>query len=240
MKEQKKLQKGKFAVSSGLSRADCNDGRIFDHWADTHAVVTNPNGSKYWTEPKQGCIGSCWFIAALVSVAQVANGRLNVHPNYRFYDTITGAWGDWFRMANNQLPVDNSGNLVYARSTSLYIWPCLYEKAYAVWKEGTPTPTYASLAGGRADNALQAITGGVLGPSRTMPAFDGLGTPRRPAVASTNANAGGTLRPNHDYSIVRRINNQTFTLRDPCSCGSVNVTTAELNNYFVEWRYITV
>lgn len=227
-----------YRIANGLSGATCDDGKKYDHWEDTGDDPYNASTSKYYTDPKQGCIDDCWFIAALVSVAWVANSKINTHPNYKFYDVGNKRWGDPFSI-NNELPVDATGNLVYARSNSGYIWPCLYEKAYAVWKANlNPHPVYENyLSGGRGANGLQTITGGVLGPKNTMPPFDALKRTKYPTVARTKDGAPD-YTSNHDYSVLKKPSTTTYQLRDPCTCDIFTISTALFNANFEEWYYV--
>jgi len=238
---QKQSEKGDpLLPMEGLSGASCNDGRTVVRWENTGDPVYNGSTSKYWGDPKQGCLENCWFIAALVSVALVANGRLNTHTSgYQFFDTITNSWCQLFKI-QDELPVDANGNLVYARTASGYIWPCLYEKAYAVWKTGSQQPDYTTvLKNGIAANALVAITGGQIGPTKTMPLFNPLGRPLYPTVASTNSSGSGFLSAGHEYSVVKKTA-QGYQLRNPCGGGLVNITPANLTDYFKDWRYVIV
>jgi len=226
-----------FTIEEGVSGAECCDGRKYHHWQDTGEDPYNSSTSKYWGDPLQRCIDDCWFIAALVSVAYVKNSKLNTHPNYKFYDVPNETWGAAFEI-NGDLPVDQYGNLVYARSASQYIWPCLYEKAYAVWKANQNQPKYEDhLQGGRGAFGLRVLTGGQLGPVNTMPGFLN-NKPKYPAVARTKDVVGGVLKKNHEYSVIKSITGG-YQFRDPCG-DFINVTKSDLETYFEEWRYVIV
>ena len=96
------------------------------------APVPNPRLSM--REPRQGCAKDCYFIAALSSIAWAANPVLSTVPltKYTFRDPLLNGT-TVVQLASQNLPVGN-GKLVFADSTSGEIWPALYEKGYAKFK----------------------------------------------------------------------------------------------------------
>ncbi|MDD1707269.1 MAG: C2 family cysteine protease [Methanoregulaceae archaeon] len=224
-----------------MSGVTCTtDNRVFSRWSNIGRNVYNAAGSKYYVEPIQGCVNDCYFIAALASGAWAANSKLKTHPNYRFYKTTAPAgWGAWFTI-NDDLPVDTTGNLVYARSSSLYIWPCLYEKAYAVWKAGgNQTPVIGTvLNGGNGLDALLNIFGGVVTQGTFI--FDAAAgnKTKYPSVAkASNTNTIG-LTKNHTYSVLRKTA-AGIELRNPCGGAIITVPSASFTAVnFSEWGYV--
>jgi len=221
--------------------ATCNnDNRTEASWMDIGLSVYAPNGSKSYTEPKQGCVNDCFFLAALVSVAWAANAKLKTHPNYQFFNGA--AWDPAFSI-NKNLAVDSTLNLVYARTTSQYIWPCLYEKAYAVWKDTQhrqQPPISSVLSGGSGLTALRNIYGGSLTvkPAETaIPVIVNQNNRTQyPTIAQTNATPGAGLIANHTYSVLKK-SGPGWELRDPCSTLPVYVDHINTTK-FNDWGYV--
>ncbi len=229
-------------ADSRMSGATCTiNNRVFARWLNTGRAVYDPNGSKNYSEPLQGCVNNCFFIAALVSVAWARNAALRIHPNYQFYNTINQTWDPAFQVATTDLSVDNTNNLVYAESSTRFIWPCLYEKAYAIWKDPahSQTPNIGTLLnGGSGITALLNICGGaaVQRPANIPILAYAQNKTTHPTVAQTNANPGAGLMANHTYSVLRR-SGGNWELRNPCGGGLVNVPTID-NTRFSEWGYV--
>jgi hypothetical protein len=236
----KNYRSSKTAVSGN----DCNITRLtVDEWKDIGKPVYDNNTTRSYQDPIQGCVNDCFFIAALISVAWAANAKLSIHPNYRFYNTIKKAWDPAFNMNSVVLAVDNVNgvsNLVYARSSSGYIWPSLYEKAYAKWKDTnhSDTPDIGTLCnGGDGLNALQTICGGSITRNpTTIPIVVGQTRTMYPTIAKTKdvANLPAPLVRNHTYSVLRK-SGGSYELRNPC--GSSPVYVADFSN-FDEWGYV--
>ena len=82
----------------------------------------------------QGPVPDCSLISALASVAWVKQAYLNRYPVYQFKDPDTGVITPITLTSKNML-VDSSGNPVGAQvGINGVVWPLLYEKAYAMWK----------------------------------------------------------------------------------------------------------
>jgi Calpain family cysteine protease len=208
--------------------------RTASTWGDPGLTV----GSTFdYNEPLQGTCNDCYFIAALISVAWAKNNLLKIFPNYQFYDTVTRAWSPAFAI-NKQLALDSAGQLVYARTRSGELWPCLYEKAYAMWKNNNLTnnnPNMATICGGgNGLTALQEITGKPLGPANTMPPFLANGNTRYPATAQTNAS------PSHTYSVLKKVNSNpvTYLFYNPCGGQTLTVTATQLSTQYSAWGYV--
>jgi hypothetical protein len=149
----------------------------------------NPQGSNYsspagavgnFDDPVQGALSDCYFIAALTSISFASATKNLISDrgsgpsyNYTFYNTngpiitngnvkITHPLPDTPVTVNNSVFPLAKGNLVFARSkTPGEIWPAVYEKAFAAWKNGgsTDTPDYSKLCLGNPVTALANITG---------------------------------------------------------------------------------
>jgi hypothetical protein len=123
------------------------------------------------TDPVQGALGDCYFIAALSSVAWARpyviaqRNRATGPGQMQFVDMIefytNGAWKKV--EVTELLPMNSPGNLyIYARSSEAgEIWPAVYEKAYAKWRtnDAGDMPNYNPIAGGDPVGAMQQLTG---------------------------------------------------------------------------------
>jgi hypothetical protein len=221
-------------LKGNLSGATCTiESRTATKWKD---LVNLEVGTSWnYTEPRQGTCNDCYFIAALISVAWAANNLLKTFPNYIFYNTITKSWSPSFSI-NRDLAVTNLDQLVYARTSSNKIWPCLYEKAYAMWRNEDLTNNHPSMStvcgGGNGLTALQQITGKPLGPANTMPTFLPNGNTKWPTVAQTNTS------PSHTYSVLRKISSTSYSFYNPCGGTTETVSTTDLPKRFSEWGYV--
>jgi hypothetical protein len=123
------------------------------------------------TDPVQGALGDCYFIAALASVAWarpyvIAQRTRATGPKQQdFVDMIEfyeGTKATKVEVAE-LLPLIAPGNTyIYARSSETgEIWPAIYEKAYAKWRthDAGDKPNYAPLAGGDPVGAMSQLTG---------------------------------------------------------------------------------
>jgi hypothetical protein len=123
------------------------------------------------TDPVQGALGDCYFIAALSSVAW-ARPYVIAHRNratgvgqQQFTDMVQFYKGTKPEMVEvtELLPMQSPANTyIYARSSeSGEIWPAVYEKAYAKWRtnDTDDTPAYAPIAGGDPVAAMSQLTG---------------------------------------------------------------------------------
>lgn len=192
------------------------------------------SGTMSYTEPIQGCAADCFLLAAVSATAWAANPKLNIFPNYQFYDPTNGKWNSV--QIGSELAVDAGNNLVYARTSSGYIWPCLYEKAFAKWKSGQNQPDIKTvLNGGNPLTALQNICGGVVRSKQLL--FNRSLRTVYPTVAiTTNAPANGALIPNHSYMITRQ-SSSGFEVRNPCGGSLIWVNSIDAAN-FADWGYV--
>jgi hypothetical protein len=220
-------------LKSHLSGDSCGiQTRTLSTWKSTGLGV----GSTFdYYEPLQGSCNDCYFISALISVAWVKKSLLQIFPNYKFYSTTAKSWSPSFQI-DDKLGVDAANQLVYARTSSGELWPCLYEKAYAMWKNNNLTnnsPNMATICGGgNGLTALQEITGKPFGPANTMPPFLANGQTKYPAVAQTNAS------PSHTYAVLKKVNPTTYLFYNPCGGQTLNVTTTQLPQQFSQWGYV--
>lgn len=128
------------------------------------------------TDPIQGGLGDCYFIAALASVAWARTyviaqrTRAVGTGQQQFVDMI-----EFFKSGashkievNELLPLHSPGNgYIYARSSEAgEIWPAIYEKAYVKWRTSKdPTSRsdystiYGMIAGGDPVGSAAALTG---------------------------------------------------------------------------------
>jgi hypothetical protein len=123
------------------------------------------------TDPVQGALGDCYFIAALSSVAWARpyiiaqRNRATGAGQQQFVDMVEFfSGGKWIKVEVTELlPVVTPGNnLIYARSSETgEIWPGVYEKAFAKWRTNHTgdQPQYDPIAGGDPVAALQQLTG---------------------------------------------------------------------------------
>jgi hypothetical protein len=123
------------------------------------------------TDPVQGALGDCYFIAAISSIAWARpyviaqRNRVTGLGQTDFMNMI-----EFFKAGKPEkvevtelLPLQSPGNtFIYARSREPgEIWPCVFEKAYAKWRTGDAgdKPNYAPIAGGDPVGALAQLTG---------------------------------------------------------------------------------
>jgi hypothetical protein len=123
------------------------------------------------SDPVQGALGDCYFIAALSSVAW-ADTYVIAHKT-RATGTTQQAFVDMIELYDGDKPVKvevsellplnpPANNYIYARSSEKgEIWPAIYEKAYAKWRTNDPgdKPNYAPIAGGDPVRAAAQLTG---------------------------------------------------------------------------------
>lgn len=121
-----------------------------------------------FSDPVQGAVGDCYFIAALSSIAWArpyviaertcATGlnQKNFLDMIEFYNN-----GNTAKVEITQLLPMVSNMFIYARSSEVgELWPALYEKAFAKWatKDTTDTPDILKIAGGDPVGALSRLT----------------------------------------------------------------------------------
>jgi len=131
----------------------------------------------YYEDPVQGALSDCFFVAALVSIANATKTKakfpklggssfdLTFYGDYKT-DSTTGVntYGSSKKVTvtNNYFPRQSNSNLVFGRSnTTTELWPAIWEKGYAEWKSGgtVSEPDYSLLCLGNPITALANITG---------------------------------------------------------------------------------
>lgn len=128
-----------------------------------------------FSDPIQGAVANCYFIAALSAVAWANPGTVRHLTRatganqeqfvnmIRFYQPDSGGAIDQEIEVTDRLLTDGSGNLTYARSSEDgEIWPGIYEKAYAKLLTNTNNDYPDILATGWGDCvwATAQLTGG--------------------------------------------------------------------------------
>jgi Calpain family cysteine protease len=223
------------------------------------------NGISY-QDTKQGRLGDCYFIAGLAEVAFNSPSTIesmftdNGDDTYtvRFYNQGTA---DYITV-NKFLPVDQSGNLVYASLGTYYensdneLWVALAEKAYAQINESgwiDNTNSYLGVESGWDKNVVNHITGistasNYLNFESMVNAFnDGtlMGLSSYPSQVSNTE-----VVPNHAYAIVDyNAYTQEFTLYNPWGVdggffednfkpGLLTLSFDELQANFSEYSYL--
>ncbi len=123
------------------------------------------------TDPIQGALGDCYFIAAWASVAWarpyvIAQRTRATGVNQQDFVEMVEFYKNNKAVkveVTEKMPLQSPGNYyIYARSGDTgEIWPCVYEKAYAKWrtKHTGDTPDYKPIAGGDPVGALYELTG---------------------------------------------------------------------------------
>lgn len=123
------------------------------------------------TDPVQGALGDCYFIAALASVAWarpyvIAQRTRPLGTGQQQFVDMVEFFSDGKPTkveVGELMPLVAPGNtFIYARSSEAgEIWPAIYEKAYAKWRthDAGDRPNYNPIAGGDPVGALQTLTG---------------------------------------------------------------------------------
>ncbi len=215
------------------------------------------NGLSY-ADIRQGMVGDCYLLASLAETALRHASTITD----MFIDNGDGTYTVKFYQngvadyvtVDRRLPVDSSGNFVYANygasagDSNAELWTALAEKAYiqmnAKW--GTRQNTYASIASGYIANALSSITGfaATLGnafssfttavsqwTSGALMGFASLLTP----LSSTVVGAHAYAVVNYDSVI------QKFTLFNPwgIAYGLLTLSWTEIQNNFAYYDQAT-
>jgi hypothetical protein len=123
------------------------------------------------TDPVQGALGDCYYIAALASVAWATTYKIAQRTRHTSMEET--AFVDMIEFYGNGtptqvevtelLPMNPPANTwIYARSSDPQeIWPAVYEKAYAKWRTHAAgdQPDYNPIAGGDPVGACKQLTG---------------------------------------------------------------------------------
>jgi hypothetical protein len=115
-------------------------------WVDDGAFFTD---AVQFTDPVQGTLADCYFIAALASTAWACpllvsqrpapTGQQGEFANSSAADAISFFdSGGRHDVPTTELLPQLNGNWIYARADDAKeLWPGVYEKAFAMWKIGT-------------------------------------------------------------------------------------------------------
>ncbi len=143
-------------------------------WADPGDFFEG--GAPEMNDPVQGALGDCYFIAALASVAwarpyviaertwmRTSVGHIQMIEFLKNYGGNAPAQIE----VTELLPLNSpASTFIYARSSEPgEIWPAVYEKAFAKWRNGNPVgpagdkPNYSTIAGGDPVAAAASLTG---------------------------------------------------------------------------------
>lgn len=125
------------------------------------------------TDPIQGSLGDCYFIAALASVAwtkphlivnatrpSASDNEGSPFHSISFYNDKKQETVE----VSERIPLyETTDRIIYASSVNQgEIWPAVMEKAYVKWKTGNNTdyPNYPLIAGGYSTGACAELIGG--------------------------------------------------------------------------------
>jgi hypothetical protein len=148
-----------------------SDGPDTTQWVDDGTFFTD---AVQFTDPIQGGVADCYFIAALSSTAWACpllvsqrpapTGQQGAFANSTAADAISffDSSGRHDVSTTELLPRLN-GNWIYARADDpKELWPGVYEKAFAMWKIGTTSeqPDITKIAYGDTVAAGEALTNG--------------------------------------------------------------------------------
>jgi hypothetical protein len=211
----------------GLDRPKASSGT-------TYRPVDGPlfQGGPSAQDVLQGRTDDCYYLAALAEVAQdrpqaitdmfTDNGDGTITVRF-FHDGVAD-----YVTVDRFLPTDAAGNRVYAgfgSGATTELWVALAEKAYAQlnasgWIGQDGTNTYAGIAEGYGDAALQHITGQAAGFTRIVAtSADQLAaavTAGLPTILDSRPSPGNGVVPAHAYGVASyNAATQKFTLYNP-------------------------
>lgn len=188
------------AQSSGSSKTEWNPANTV--WLDKGDYFEDV---AELTDPVQGGLGDCYYIAALSSVAwSRPYAIINATSPSRNGDEESPLHRVPFYNASNvveNVEVDelapcssSTQRLLYASSLDEgEIWPAVMEKAYAKWRTGNTTqkPDYTQIAGGDPVEACRQLVGG----TKTYKYNSGLTTSEIISFVKSNSLSCRTLNP---------------------------------------------
>jgi hypothetical protein len=177
----------------------------------------------YVCDPVQGCGVDCYLVAACGSLSWVSPQLLpyQAGPTYTYSfwnlstnkkETVT---------VDNRLPLDASGQCVYARSSNPFeTWPPLIEKAYGIWKQlpgaANGEPDLAKDTGGNPVTSLTQIAKGV--------------TSTYASTTVTTASCG------YKWSTML---SKIWSRFDPANNNCMNITTSKTKVPMVGYTYVS-
>mmetsp|Transcript_66672 Transcript_66672/g.124506 ORF Transcript_66672/g.124506 Transcript_66672/m.124506 type:complete len:966 (-) Transcript_66672:55-2952(-) len=150
--------------SSYGSEANCTGSPEGCHWVGERCTaewqVFGPNGPQF-NDVGQGALGTCYFLAAIASVAfaqpqviqdMYVEGHFDTYPVHVIKFLLTGK--PILVAVDEMIPVNaaDKPSFVQYDSQSLILWPLLYEKAWA-----KVFGSFKAVEGGWGNEALKAI-----------------------------------------------------------------------------------
>jgi hypothetical protein len=225
--ETRKLRMMKDATKRDIVKASVKGNVVWQDPGDFYEEGTE------LTDPVQGGVPNCYYIAALSSIAwarpyviaqrtrATGTGQQDFVDMIEFFPGV-GTKTDKIEVTE-KVPMIPPSTFIYARSSEPgEIWPAVYEKAFAKWKTKvtTDTPDIAKTAYGDPVGALVSLTG--LTPyyfsNKQMAAHDIWQTVRansisaktfNPMVASTY---GSAPSPDVNYSSAQIAANHAYSI----------------------------
>lgn len=209
-----------------------------------NGTVFGSGGPKY-TDVHQGGIGDCWLLSSLAEAASRAprditrmftdlgaymeNGVKVECYSVQFYDKLGRAHSV---IADNELPVNSSGQLVYDQVYGSVLWVALAEKAYIqadalgyVQSNTTNINTYNNISNGAPTWALSAITGHPASYATiNITTIDQVFRSGNLVVLVTGATTTSSLIvPGHAYALIGdtcNVGSMPYTIYNPWGLGS--------------------
>jgi len=181
------------------------------------------SNQSYVHDPVQGCGVDCYLVAASSSLSWVSPHLLppQAGPTYRYSFWNLASGRNETVTIDNRLPLDASGQCVYARSTDpSESWPPLIEKGYGIWKQlpgsGSGEPDLARDTGGNPVTALTQIAKGVTS-----------------TYASTTVT---TASCNYSWTTMM---GRIWSRFDPANNNCLNITTSKTKVPMVAYTYVS-
>ena len=179
-------------------------------WAPYPDVSSYVDTSVFYTDPVQGVLPDCFFLAALSSVAFVAPILLpnqTTAPYSYTFNKLEGGkiTSETVSGISKNLPLDTNNQYRYSKSfTPSEIWVAMYEKAFAKWKNQAlgDKPDYALICTGDPVLALLNLTG-----RKFSPYIPGTGLVENSTATRYSTKDFGTDAPTATTKIFNKIKN---------------------------------
>jgi hypothetical protein len=247
--EMKNVNGKRDLLAEGLSGADCNDLKTVKKWTTN---TWSEGLNKQVIDVRQGCARDCFVLAAIGSIVAVDSSRLRkTASGYNFLPVGSSTAVAISIDKNLAVASDTTTDFVYARwsgiATRKYLWPMLWEKAYAKFLDQDndhPDPIDPAqpdirtiLDGGSVQKAMKEI-----GRYKTFKEFEFQfegGNPSFPSVAATSGTPPTGLTANHTYSVIKKLDNGNYQFRDQCGGIYKEVSAGDLTKAkFTTWGYV--
>ncbi len=212
-------------------------------------------------DAKQGQVGDCYFVVAVVAIAdkdpQAVRDMFIDNGDGTFTVRFFASGVADYVTVNRQLPTNSSGNLVYsgsgwsAFSESTTLWVALAEKAYAQWNETgkagrNGTNTYSGIVGGWMHNTNAQVLGysssnHFLSSSTPQAMIDAMAAGKAVTIG-TYGSVGNGLVGGHAYTVTGYDPvTQKFTLDNPWGYNDpVPLTWTQLVSNCILWTATVV